>query len=156
MKKRFFQAFQQAPWRIQVQRAGLILVVLVCIALTAGLYLTISASTYAAGIRAQEYGSKKEKLQREIADLKTRQALATTDEVMVERSKVLGYEEANPYNFVYMVIPGYRGRQIRVSTITEDVAEKKPSLIKPAFQESLWEWFCQFAINLSENSDGGM
>jgi hypothetical protein len=156
MKRRLFQAFQQAPWRIQIQRIGLVLLCLVCVALTAGVYLTITANTYAAGVFAQDYDAEKEKLQREIADINTRISLATTEEMMTRRAKALGFETANTYDFVYIVVPGYSGRHIRVSTVTTDIEQKHPSLIKPAYQESLWEWFFQFTIGLNENVKRGM
>ena len=55
MANRFLQAFQQAPWRIQAQRLGLIFMGLVVFGLTAGVYLSISASAYAAGFDVQRY-----------------------------------------------------------------------------------------------------
>lgn len=58
MSKKENQAFQQAPWRIQLQIIGKILVGVVLAALVAGVYLNVSARTAAAAIETETLGIK--------------------------------------------------------------------------------------------------
>ena len=143
MANRFLQAFQQAPWRVQTQRLGLIFMALVVFGLTAGVYLSISASAYAAGVEVQDYEARQDELQRDIANLE-------------KRAKDLGFKVPSQESLVYIMVPGYTGPElnIRTSPATQEV---KHSLIKPAFTQSLWEYMVQSILLMgSDMRTGGL
>jgi hypothetical protein len=61
MTQNVTQAYQQTPWRLQLQRFGLFLLGLVIIGLVAGLYLYITAETVSSWYRNPEDGMGKRK-----------------------------------------------------------------------------------------------
>lgn len=142
MANLFLQAFQQAPWRVQIQRLGLIFIALVIFGLTAGVYLSITANSYAAGVEAQQYEDRRDELGREIADMQTQKALYTTTSNDEKRASSLKFEIPSQDKVLYLIVPGYSGRQldIKTSPASQDI---KHSLIKPAFTQSLWEYLVQ-------------
>ncbi len=90
MKNRFIQAYQQAPWRTQLQWIGFFLLGLVIIVTVAGLYLSITAQSTTAGVEIKELELEKETLDRQIADLKTQLAIITSAKVMKDRAERSG------------------------------------------------------------------
>jgi hypothetical protein len=62
MTQNMTQAYQQTPWRIQLQRFGLFLLGLVVIGLVAGLYLFITAESVSAGVEIQSNEWEKESI----------------------------------------------------------------------------------------------
>jgi cell division protein FtsL len=151
MKHNILQAFQQAPWRTQIQKIGLILTVLVIFALIAGIYLSITANSYEVGVAVQSDEIDINNMKQEIENLKTIIGEFSSTEVMAKRAKDLGYEQPDPTTFVYMLIPGYRGRQLGILKSLPPSPEK-PILIRPEYKVSLWEWMFQSALALSENA----
>jgi hypothetical protein len=154
MANGFIQAFQQAPWRVQVQRLGLILLGLVVFGLTAGVYLNISANAYAKGVEAQEYDDKRDEYERDIADLQTLKAIYTTSNNMEKRAGELGFKTPTQEELVYIIVPGYTGRQLEIKT-TPSEQEIKHSLIKPAFNQSLWEYLVQSVLLMGNDLPTG-
>ena len=63
------QAYRQSPWRIQLQVVGLFLLLLVMIALVAGIYLNVTARAATIGRRIQEMQFEIQVNQRLNADL---------------------------------------------------------------------------------------
>ena len=59
MTERVIQAYRKTPWRAQIQWIGYILLVLVSMALIAGLYLAITAETATAGVFIQNLDEEK-------------------------------------------------------------------------------------------------
>jgi len=156
MANRFLQAFQQAPWRIQAQRLGLIFMGLVVFGLTAGVYLSISASAYAAGFDVQRYDYRQEELQRDIANMQTQKAELTSSSNSEKRSKDMGFEIPAQDSIMYLFVPGYTGQQLDIKTSlpSKDI---KHSLIKPAFTQSLWEYLVQGILLMgSDMRTGGL
>ena len=154
MANGFIQAFQQAPWRVQIQRLGLILLGLVVFGSTAGVYLSISANAYATGVQVQEYDIKRDEYQREIADLQTQKAIYISSSNMEKRAGELGFETPTQEELVYMIVAGYTGRQLDVKT-SPPSQEIKPSLIKPAFSQSLWEYLVQSVLLMGNDLQSG-
>lgn len=154
MANGFIQAFQQAPWRVQVQRLGLILIGLVIFGFTAGLYLSISASSYATGVEVQQYDEKRDEIQRDIADLQTQKAMLTTSSNMEKRALDLGFKVPAQDVLTYMIVPGYTGRQLEIKTspASQDI---KHSLIRPAFNQSLWEFMVQGVLQMGNDMRAG-
>ena len=151
MKQIFFQAFQQAPWRNQLQKIGLILTVLVFYAIVAGIYLSITATSYSVGVDVQNDEYKSNNMKQEIENLKINIGEFSSSSVMDIRAKELGYEQPDPKTFVYAVIPGYHGRQLGILKSIPPSPDQ-PILIRPEYKLSLWEWVFQSALALSENA----
>src|SRR4030067_1656418 len=98
------QAYSQAPWRRQMYMIGVILLILVCAAIVAGIYLNVTARAAAVGRQIQEmqvrvYGYHYltsdpgevtvpiEELEQRIANLTSQLAILTSYKVMQERGK---------------------------------------------------------------------
>ena len=154
MANRFFQAFQQAPWRVQAQRLGLIFMGLVVFGLTAGVYLSISASAYAAGVEVQRYEFRQEELQRQIANMQTQKAVQISSINIVKRAKDLGFEIPSQDSITYLLVPGYTGPELDIKTSPAS-KEIKRSLIKPAFTQSLWEYLVQGVLLMGSDVKTG-
>ncbi len=123
-----------------MQWIGILLLALVVIITIAGLYLNITAQAAAAGIEIQQLEDKRESARREIADMRSTLANLTSAGVMNARALDLGYERANMETAVYVVIPGYVGRQFQAAVIPAQ-PETEDTVILPAYQQSLWDWF---------------
>jgi cell division protein FtsL len=153
MTQNIIQAFQQAPWRVQMQKVGLILSVLAIVALIAGIYLSITASTYSAGVTVQTYEANIADMKKEIENLKTTYAANSSDIVMGKRAQDLGFQTPDPASFVYVIVPGYHGRQLNILKALPATPDQ-PVLIRPEYKRSLWEWMFQGALALSESAGG--
>lgn len=148
------QAFKQAPWRSQIQMVGLFLLVLVGVLLLASVYLTISGRAASAGLNAYNLNYQRRVLERTIADSKAQLALLTSSGVMEERAKAMGFEQADPDKVVYVIVPGYTGRQTAILAPPPGVTEEQTVAIKSVYRQSLWDWLFQ-GINRLSNSVGG-
>jgi hypothetical protein len=156
MANRFFQAFQQAPWRVQAQRLGLVFMGLVVFGLTAGIYLSISASAYAAGVEVQQYENRQEELHRDIANMQTDKAMLVSSSNLEKRAHDLGFEVPSSDTLTYLVVPGYAGHELNIKTSPAS-QDMKHSLIKPAFTQSLWEYLVQGILMMgSDMRTGGL
>lgn len=142
MADRFVNAYRQAPWRTQLQWIGVLLLVLVGAVIVTGLYLNITAQAAAAGIDVQQLEYRRETTLREIADQRSQLAYLTSAGVMYQRAVDQGYERANMENAIYVVIPGYTGRQFKAITLPSN-SLSAPSIVLPAYQQSLWDWLFQ-------------
>ncbi len=148
------QAFRQAPWRNQVQFVGLFLLALVVVVLVASVYLSISGRAAAAGLHAYSYSLERQDLERAIADHKSQIANLTSSAVMEQRAKDAGFERIDPSQAVYVLVPGYAGRQPVVLAAPPGVSNSGISLVKSAYRQSLWDWMFS-GINRLSDSVGG-
>ncbi|HNT55594.1 MAG TPA: hypothetical protein PKG95_12825 [Anaerolineaceae bacterium] len=139
MAKNLIQAYRQAPWRTQIQWIGLFLLGLVGIVLMTGLWLSITAQATAAGVEIQNLEYEREDIQRKIADLKTQYAYLTSAAVMEERAAALGYIRADMKQAVYVIVPGYTGRQPEILALPITFEADKVDIIKPVYTQSLWD-----------------
>ncbi len=154
MSQSLTHAYQQAPWRIQLQRIGLFMLVLVLVALVAGLYLYISAKTVEAGVQIQDLEWEREKTLRLISNLKSNLAFITSASQMEGRAATLGFVPIEENNVQYMVIPGYPGRQTAIIAPPPSPVKISQPLIKASYKESLWEWLFQGISTVAENTRG--
>jgi hypothetical protein len=150
-KINFSQAFKQAPWRSQAQMVGLFLLAMVIVLLVAGVYLTISGQAASAGLQAYNLNAERRTLERTIADRKSQLALITSATLMEERALDMGFDPADPDNVVYIVIPGYAGRQTAILAPPPGVIEEEGPVVKSTYRQSLWDWLFQ-GINRLSNS----
>lgn len=148
------QAFRQAPWRVQLQMIGMFLLSLVVILVVAGIYLSISGQAAAAGLTAYNNDQKRQDLERQIADRKSRLAELTSASVMSARAKELGFERVDPSQVTYMEIPGYAGKQSAVLAPPPGIDSAEEPVIKSIYRQSLWDWLFQGITRLSESVGG--
>jgi cell division protein FtsL len=140
LAQNLIQAYKQAPWRLQVRRGILILLTVVAFVVVAVIYLNISARTYDAGLKIQKAEYAIDQYEREISDLTTQLALLTSSSVMEPRARELGFSRMeDPNQIVFIVVPGYSGRQLdHSSQIEQDTTSS--SVICPEYTQSLWEF----------------
>jgi len=153
MRKRVIQAYQQAPWRVQLQWIGLFLLTLVSFALVAGLYLNVSAQAAAAGVEVQNLESTREALLRKISnDTYTLASLSTSKAIV--QSTPDDFVPADPANTLYVAVPGYTGRQTaRLGSSPAPLTEtQSETIMKSAYTESLWEWMIRGMFQLSSQA----
>lgn len=149
------QAFKQAPWRGQVQTAGLFLLALVVIIVVASIYLSISGRAASAGLGAYRMNVERQTLERQIADRKAKIAILTSVTVMEQRAKDMGFERISSTDPVYVMVPGYTGKQSVVLAAPPGIDESNRSLVLPIYRQSIWDWLFQGINRLSESVGGG-
>jgi cell division protein FtsL len=149
----FTQAYQQAPWRLQLQRIGGFLAVLVAVVLVAGVYLFISAQSATAGLEIQSLERQREALDRTIADHRAVLAEISSASAMNKRATEMGFVNADMSTAIYMEIPGYEGRQSAMIAPPPSSITLSSPIIKQSYRQSLWEWF--FEGVLGNSSYGG-
>jgi hypothetical protein len=150
-------AYSQAPWRKQMYMIGVILLLLVCAAIVAGIYLNVTARAAAVGREIQEmqvrvYGYHYltndagesyvpiEELEQNIANLTSQLAFLTSFSMMQERIKDLNLSPITADQTVYLEVPGYVDRQIPSLAPPPAPVVVNASLIDPQFKESLFDW----------------
>jgi len=140
MKTTFFQAYRQAPWRMQLQWIGIFLVVLVIIASVAGIYLSISGRTAATGRRIQNLEMDISALKLNTNDLNTQLAQASSAKTLYDRLAKLDMVEVNPHQALYVEVPGYEPRTTVVMAPPPSVDAVTAQVLLPEFTSSLWDW----------------
>lgn len=151
LNQRIIQAYKQAPWRVQLQWIGMLLLVLVVGMLISGVYLYLSAEATEAGTRIRALELEREDLSIRIADLNTRLAHLRSASFMQERASAQGYRPATQEDIIYVVVPGYTGRQVVLLAPPPGTEPVNASIIKPAYRQSLWEWLYQGTFSLLES-----
>jgi cell division protein FtsL len=109
--ERLSQAYSQAPWRKQLQFVGLFLLIMVFIALIASIYLNVSARSGAVGREIQDMQREILRNQREIAHLKGQLGTIYSSTDMERRARAMGFQERDPQDTLYIVVPDYMDRQ---------------------------------------------
>lgn len=151
LNQRIIQAYKQAPWRVQLQWIGALLLVLVVGMLISGVYLYLSAEATAAGTKIRELELEREGLQIRIADLNTQLAHIRSASYMEQRAEDLGYRKATKDDIVFVYVPQYSGRQPVFLAPPPGNDSINASIIKPAYRQSLWEWLYQGTFSLIES-----
>jgi hypothetical protein len=151
---RLSQAFKQAPWRGQIQIAGLFLLGLVVVLVIASIYLSISGRAAAAGLGAYRMNLERLTYERQIADRKATIAILTSVTSMEQRAKDMGFTRIDPDKAVYVVVPGYTGKQAVELAAPPGIDDNPQSLVIPAYRESIWDWLFQGVNRLSESVGG--
>ena len=136
------QAHSQAPWRIQRQLIGIVLVAIIFGMLAAYAYLDISARSTAVGRHILTMQSAVEELQQINEDLRTQLALITASGVMETRAKQMGFRTMTTEETTFILVPGYPGRQpVQLAPQASlPVAQASSSKIPTQYTESLFEW----------------
>jgi cell division protein FtsB len=134
------RAYSQAPWRKQWQIIGLVSLVLVLIAMIAGVYLSISAQATAVGRDIQSMQATTIAVDRENEDLQSHLALILSSSEMEARANNLGFVPVPPDQIVYLNVPGYEERQpvILAAASVRNVVGAR--YMPPEYTESIFEW----------------
>lgn len=151
LNQRIIQAYKQAPWRVQLQWIGALLLVLVVGMLISGVYLYLSAEATEAGTIIRGLELEREERQIRIADLNTKLAYLRSAAFMEQRAESLGYRNATIDDIVYVAVPGYSGRQVVFLAPPPGNDPVNASIIKPVYRQSLWEWLYQGTFSLLED-----
>lgn len=155
MAQRIIQAYQQAPWRLQIQRLRTFLLLILLAALVAGMYLYISGQAAMAGLYIQDGEYERQRLLREIATLKTQLGNLTSSAVLEERAVVGGYKPVALDKGMYVVVPGYTGRPTVSFAPPAGLDMLSTETLKPEYTQSLWEWLFETASGIRLGSGGG-
>lgn len=134
------QTYAQAPWRRQLQFIGLFLLLLVSIALVAGIYLNVSAKTAAVGREIQSMQDQIEDLDREIEDLQSQLATVLSSSEMEARALKMGFAPLAADQTVYLKIPGYAARQPAVLAPNTQRTLVSAPVLPAQYTESLLDW----------------
>jgi len=132
------QKVRQAPWRVQRQWIGLILLVIVLLAMLAGIYLSVTVRAGIVGREIQFLSAQIEQNQQKNADLQTQLAALTAIQNMEARARALGFVPVSPEEITYIVVPGYVEKSlVDLSTVSQD---DSVSLLQPEYFETLFDW----------------
>jgi cell division protein FtsL len=132
------QKVRQAPWRVQRQWIGLILLVIVLLAMLAGIYLSVTVRAGIVGREIQFLSAQIEQNQQKNADLQTQLAALTAIQNMEARARALGFVPVSPEEITYIVVPGYVEKSlVDLSTVSQD---DSVSLLQSEYFETLFDW----------------
>lgn len=137
------QAYSQTPWRKQLQVIGLFLLVLVFSAVVAGIYLSVTARAATVGRQIQFLQGEIEKNKQINLDMQTQLAQLTSSSVMEARALAMGFEPIEKDQPLYIVVPGYLGRQQVVLAPPPGPVKAGAPTLPPDFSESLLDWLQQ-------------
>lgn len=135
-------AYKIAPWRIQRQWIGSMLLAVVVLAMIATLYLDVTSQAAIAGREIQDLTASISASQQASADLQTQLASLTSARVMEQRALDLGFRPMEAGEAEYLVVPGY-------SVLKPEILSSVPVLqlstltIAPEYNESLLDWVDQ-------------
>lgn len=134
------QAYSQAPWRKQLQVLGLFLLLLVLVALVAGIYLNVTARAATIGREVLTMETRIEELKLLNANLETRLAIVTSATEMEKRAEDMGFVPIEREDVTYIVVPGYVPRQQAVIAPPPAPVVAVAAALPPAYTESLLDW----------------
>lgn len=147
--KELIQAYQQAPWRRQMQVIGVIAAGLVSVALVAGLYLNITARAATAGRMVQQLQASNGDLEQKIEDLETQLAFITSVETMQQRAGDLGFAPVSPNAISYLNVPEYSGRPTGAQLAPRAGSQfGSASRLPVEYTQSLFDWVGSFFADL--------
>ena len=136
----FSQAYSQAPWRKQLAFLGLFLLIVVFIALIAGLYLSVTARASATGREIQSMQTDLLVVEQSNADLITRLGQLNSAQEMETRARTLGFKPLDTEATMFLVVPGYVERQPAKLAPAYQPALPSASVLPAEYTESLIVW----------------
>jgi len=154
MARKTNQAYKQAPWRRQLQTAGISLLPVIAIAVVVSIYLMVSAQSAAAGLQIMDMHYEEEEVLRSIANLRTELAWKTSYTEMQKRANNLGYSIAPAETVHFMTIPGYQGQNAVLIAPPPGIENDLGPILNEYFQQSLWDWFLETFLVTSQSSSG--
>lgn len=137
------QAYSQAPWRKQLQWIGLFMLVLILLAMVAGIYLSVSARASTAGREIQIMYRQMEDVSRNIKDLETQLAFMLSNTEMEKRAEELGFYPIESEEIFYILVPGYADpKQVILAEPPGSSLPSSPT-ISPEYTQSLFDWLSE-------------
>lgn len=118
---------------------GMFLLILIAVALVAGIYLNVSARSTTVGRSIQQMQADIEDRERAIADLESELAFVISHEEMQKRADVLGFEPMNQDEVLYVPVPDYPGRQPVQLAPAFSVMPQPVLVLSPEYTESLFD-----------------
>lgn len=153
-RKNLMQAYRQAPWRKQVQLIGLFSAVLVILTTGAGIYLQVTAQAATLGREIQYMQEERQQLQQLIEDQQSELARLASAHALEERALDLGFEAVNPSTAIYVVVPGYAGRQTVAIASQPRLGGPGEILLPPAYTMTLFDWIGEVYRSFTLQSGG--
>lgn len=143
MNQRLMQAYRQAPWRTQIQRIAIFMLILITVGTIAGLYLNISARAATVALQIRDLQVNRDTVKEANSSLEADLASVTTAESMRNRAKEMGYGPVDAYSAQYLIIPEYPGRQPVMIAPPPSLFRPEKPLIRDSYTKSLWDWFLE-------------
>lgn len=137
------QAYSQAPWRKQLKFIGLFLLLVVFVALIAGIYLDVTARTATIGREILIMKKEIDVLELELSDLETRLAFMTSSNEMEKRALSLGFQPVEIDQTMYLVVDGYVSDEYVNLAPPPETVKTVAANLPPGFTESLFDWLGQ-------------
>ena len=134
------QTYRQAPWRKQLQMIGLFALVLVFVALIAGIYLNVSARTAAIGRQIQSMQDRIDVLGQEIEDEQGRLAILLSSDELEPRAEKMGFIPVQTDEIVFLPVNGYQEQQPAVLAPYFGRQEVGAPVVPAEYTESVFEW----------------
>jgi hypothetical protein len=148
----FVHAYKVAPWRVQRQWIGGVLLTVVTFAMIAALYLDVTAQAAIAGREIQDLTAAIAASRQASTDLQTQIAALTSSSVMEQRAQALGFVSVTPLQVEYLTVPGYTAPTPEILKAASQPQLSAPS-IPPQYTESLLDWLDE---TISSSSTRGM
>lgn len=134
------QAYIETPWRKQLQLIGLFSLILVFVALVAGIYLNVSARTAKVGREIQYMKHQIETMDRDIEDKQTLLALLLSDREMELRAESLGFELASVEETQWIAVPANIERNTAILAPYSNRTVVRAFSIPDEYTEPLMMW----------------
>lgn len=138
--RQLIHAYKNAPWRVQLQLIGVFSLIVVLTALVAGVYLNVTARAATIGRQIQELETEILRLQNENADLEVQLATLTSIRTMERRASELGFQPLDFSQILYLVVPGYEGRQPAVIAPPPGPVVANTGLLPKEYTQTLFDW----------------
>lgn len=135
----YIHAYKVAPWRVQRQWIGNILLAVVALALIATLYLDVTAKAAIAGREIQDLNAAIISSEQISADLMTELAVLTSASTMRTRALELGYRPVSSTETEYLVVPGYT-KPVPTILQTASLPQMSAPSIQYEYNQSLLDW----------------
>lgn len=144
-------AYKVAPWRVQRQWIGNVLLAVVALAMVAALYLDVTSQAAIAGREIQDLTASIETSRQSSADLQTQLASLTSARVMEQRALEIGFRPMKSGEAEYLVVPGY---SVLEPDILSSVPEPQLSALTnpPEYNESLLDWADKKIMNATRGT----
>jgi hypothetical protein len=150
----WIHAYSQAPWRIQRQWIGVLLLAALGLAMVASLYLDVASQAAIAGRQIQDLSTQTLEAQQTNADLQSHLAELTSTSAMELRAKTLGFQPVDQNELDYVLVPGYVAPKPSILAGIGPLRPSAPS-IPPEYTESLIAWLSQ-RLNSASNGQNGV
>jgi len=152
MKNRLFQAYKQAPWRVQLQWIGLFMVCVVLISAITSVYLSINSQAATAGREIQSLEYQISTMNDEIAELTADLAEAKSTEKYRAKAESLGFRLMDPADAVYLEVSGYDPDANLVLAPPRVNLISEVPIVQSSYKSSLWDWFVENIWQVSSRS----